>query len=566
MNQPFRILRPDIDNVSDQCVISELYPDWACRIVEGEGKPTATERGIWSGETALLDSSGNEIPTSQVIIAHKSDSGEVAYFSTILRDISQIKATEQALRDTQAELRCMTDNIPAVISRYVLHPDGTQEIPYVSPRVEEVFELDPEAMKADVNELWKRIHPDDAEAVEREVRRSAETLEPYHVAYRLELERKGTRWVEAWSLPSLLDNGDIAWDGIVLDVTDLGRLDSLKRGINFKQIFDNAPDAVFLIAADGEESGRIVAANNAAELMHGYQAGELIGKSIMDLDTPDAAQYAPERLERLAKGEVLRFEVDHFHKDGSMIPIEVTASRILIDGRPHVLAFDRDLTERKKAEAERRELQNQLLQSQKLAAESDLTKTQSQLQRMTENVPGLVYEYVLKPDGTQLLPYISGKCREFYGVDPEEAFEDPAALCRWIEPHDLALMREAGTRSATTLERFAHEFRVLVPGQGLRWCSAVAQPERKPNGDVVWHGLVLDVTDRREVELANEVLAKTTKAKDEFLANMSHELRTPLSAILGMTEGLNRGSMARRLSVKWRRSALSRTVACTCWS
>ena len=109
----------------------------------------------------------------------------------------------------------MTDNIPAVISRFVLHPDGTQEIPYISPRVEEVFELDPEAMKADVNELWKRIHPDDVEAVEREVRRSAETL-----------ERKGTRWVEAWSLPSLLDNGDIAWDGIVLDVTDLGQLDS----------------------------------------------------------------------------------------------------------------------------------------------------------------------------------------------------------------------------------------------------------------------------------------------------------------------------------------------------
>ena len=280
----------------------------------------------------------------------------------------------------------MTDNIPGVISQYVLHPDGTQEIPYVSPNVREVFELDPEAIKADVNEVWKRIHPDDVEAVERDVKRSAETLEPYHSAYRLVLEQKGTRFVEAWSLPSLLDNGDIAWDGIVLDVTDLGRLNSLQREINFKQIFDNAPDAVFLIAADGEDQGRIVAANRAADRMHGFEAGELKGRCISELDAPDAGRDVPDRLKRLAQGEVLRFEINHIHQDGSVFPVEVTASRILIDGRPCVLAFDRDLTERNKAELERRDLQNQLLKSQKLAAELDLTKTQSQLQTMTENL------------------------------------------------------------------------------------------------------------------------------------------------------------------------------------
>jgi PAS domain S-box-containing protein len=404
-----------------------------------------------------------------------------------------------------------------------------------------VFELNPDESMDDVQEIWRLIHPDDRETVERGMFRSAETLEPNRVAYRLVLKEKGTRWVESWSLPSRLENGDIVFDGIVIDVTDLGRLDSLQREINFKQVFDSAPDAVFLIVADGEDQGRIAAANKAAEIMHGYEAGELKGTCIRDLDTPDDALEASERLRRLAKGEVLRFEVNHVHKDGSTIPVEVTASRILIDNRPYILAFDRDISQRKKAEAERRELQAQLLQNQKLAAELNLTKTQSQLRRITDNFPGMVYQYVLHADGSDAVTYISAKCRQMFGVEPEEVLEDPKALWKWIQPEDFRLMKEKFNESARTIERFAYEYRVALPGQGIRWFRAETQPELQPNGDVIWDGVVLDVTDRREVELANKALAKATQTKDQFLANMSHELRTPLSAILGMTEGLKQG-------------------------
>ena len=114
-NEPFRKLRPDL-NIDEQNVsISELYPDWAFKIVKDEGIPTAIESGTWSGETALLDKSGNEIPMSQVIIAHKSDAGEVEYFSSIIRDISQIKATEMALGKAQTELLAATENGPGAI-------------------------------------------------------------------------------------------------------------------------------------------------------------------------------------------------------------------------------------------------------------------------------------------------------------------------------------------------------------------------------------------------------------------------------------------------------------------
>jgi len=271
--------------------------------------------------------------------------------------------------------------------------------------------------------------------------------------------------------------------------------------------------------------------------MHGYEAGELKAKYISDLVAPDDASEALERLKRLANGEVLTFESKHLHGDGSVFPIEVTASRISIDGRPYILAFGRDVTERKKVEKVRSDLQNQLLISQKLAAELDLTKTQSQLQKLTENMPGLVYQFVLHADRTQSVTYISPKCREFFGVEPEEILNDANAFWRLLEPEDLDQAKEKVAHSARTLEPFNLVYRVAVPGQGIRWYNDIGQPQRQPNGDVIWDGVLLDVTEQREVELENAVLEKATKTKDLFLANMSHELRTPLSAILGMTEG-----------------------------
>ena len=377
-------------------------------------------------------------------------------------DVIGRKAAELANEDAQTQIRSTTENVPGVISRVVLHPDGGQKLAYISPRVRELFELDPQALLDNMSEVWERIHPDDVSEVEREMQRSAQTLEPYHVTYRLVLEKKGTRWVEAWSIPSRLENGDIVFDGIVIDVTDLGRLDSLQRDINFRQIFDSAPDAVFLIAAEGEDQGRIVAANKAAEHMHGYDAGELKGKSIRELDAPDAAREVSARLKRLAKGEVLRFEINHVHKDGSIFPVEVTASRIQIDGRPYVLAFDRDVSERKRAEAQRRDLQLQLAQSQKLEAVGHLAagiahEFNNILFSISSNV-----EFVFKAHGHDIPDGV---------VRPLKAIDDAGTRAAGLTKQLFSLVREksANTTSFELNQVVSKQMSLLRPllGDGV---------------------------------------------------------------------------------------------------
>lgn len=89
-------LAPDAD--VSQIPISTYHPAWAMQIIEQVGIPTALREGIWIGETALLSPIGEEIPASQIILAHTSDTGDIEYLSTIIRDISSLKQAEQALR------------------------------------------------------------------------------------------------------------------------------------------------------------------------------------------------------------------------------------------------------------------------------------------------------------------------------------------------------------------------------------------------------------------------------------------------------------------------------------
>ena len=102
----------------------EVHPAWALRIVKEEGIPAAVQEGVWRGETAILKPDGQEVPISQVIIAHRGADGEINYLSTIMRDISKRKQTEEALRENDASIRRIIDNSPLGAHTYKLEDDG----------------------------------------------------------------------------------------------------------------------------------------------------------------------------------------------------------------------------------------------------------------------------------------------------------------------------------------------------------------------------------------------------------------------------------------------------------
>jgi PAS domain S-box-containing protein len=95
--------------------IKDLYPDWAYRLLLEQVGNEARCPQVWSGETAFLSRGGEEIPTSQVVIAHQDSKGKVEFFSSIARDITESKRAAEALEEANSRLRTLVQASPLAI-------------------------------------------------------------------------------------------------------------------------------------------------------------------------------------------------------------------------------------------------------------------------------------------------------------------------------------------------------------------------------------------------------------------------------------------------------------------
>ena len=87
--------------------VLQLHPPWVQKLILEEGSPTAIREGAWQAESALLNWEGREIPVSQVILAHKDGAGRVQFFSTIVRDISDLKEAQESSARQAAILKAI---------------------------------------------------------------------------------------------------------------------------------------------------------------------------------------------------------------------------------------------------------------------------------------------------------------------------------------------------------------------------------------------------------------------------------------------------------------------------
>jgi len=169
----------------------------------------------------------------------------------------------------------------------------------------------------------------------------------------------------------------------------------------------------------------------------------------------------------------------------------------------------REIEERKKAE---KELEDILIQRQKIVS----------------RLPGLIYQFRLRPDGSSCMPYASEAIREIFQVSPEEVREEASKIFAIIHPDDLDGVQASIQKSAQELEHWPFEFRVKFPEGTERWLLSNSQPELELDGSVLWHGFITDITDRR---LAEEELKKKNEEIEQFIHIVSHDLRTPLVTI-----------------------------------
>ncbi|HEY9667448.1 MAG TPA: PAS domain S-box protein, partial [Coleofasciculaceae cyanobacterium] len=325
--------------------IADYHPQWAVELIEQQGLPTAMRDGVWVGETAVLDENEQEIPVSQMIIAHKSVDETVDYFSTVMRDISDRKRTEQVLHQREQEFRALVENSPDSIAR--LDREGC--ILYKNPVVVNVTGLPPEdysgktprelGMPSDCVQLW-----------EKAIAQVFETKQEAIVEFEYP-NIQGNTYFQTRYVPELNLAGEVE---TVLahsrDITELKQIQTQLQETNnlLEAVIQSAPVSINLIASDGT----VLLWNHAAEEMFGWSASEVLGNSLPVVAEAQKPEFQGFLQNTLAGRTFRQVETRRQHKDKSWVDISLSTAQVKdTQGRViGALGISLDIGDKKQAE------------------------------------------------------------------------------------------------------------------------------------------------------------------------------------------------------------------------
>jgi diguanylate cyclase (GGDEF)-like protein/PAS domain S-box-containing protein len=130
----------------------------------------------------------------------------------------------------------------------------------------------------------------------------------------------------------------------------------------------------------------------------------------------------------------------------------------------------------------------------------ELERSHDLLANLAQQVPGALFQMVLKPSGQLVCPFISAMSTELFDHTPAEIQANFKCLLHRIYRPDRLHLRHSMRASAADLKPWRAEFRVTLRGERHCWRELTAKPARLPDGSVIWHGFASDITARKRIE------------------------------------------------------------------
>jgi PAS domain S-box-containing protein len=153
--------------------------------------------------------------------------------------------------------------------------------------------------------------------------------------------------------------------------------------------------------------------------------------------------------------------------------------------------------------------------SERKQIEEDRKEALNRLQKIASLVPGMVYQFYLRTDGSSCFPYASEAIRDIYRLSSEDVREDAAKVFATLHPDDYDYVNASIQKSAQDLSQWHCEYRVKFDDGSVRWLLGDSLPQREADGSTLWHGFITDITERKLVEdklhLSNFALKQITQ-------------------------------------------------------
>jgi PAS domain S-box-containing protein len=413
-----------------------------------------------------LRKDGTEFPVEISLSPVETEEGTLVM--SAIRDITQRRRTEEALRESERRFRLVADTAPVLIWM-----SGTEKLcDYFN---KSWLEFTGRSMEKELGNGWAEgVHPDDFDRCLQTYLQSFDRRESFRMEYRLRRHDGEYRWVLDIGVPRFNEDGSFAgYIGTCVDVTDHKRLEQIHS--RHTAIVQSSEDAI--LAAD--LNGTITDWNKGAERVFGYSAAEAIGQKLIFLSPADKHEESRRITEKVIKGEAVRqIRTVRQKKDGTRIDISLTVSPIF-SAEGQILGgsgIARDISER-------------------IRAERELLISEGRFRQFFETMPE--YCYMVSPKG-ELIDLNPAVCSAL-GYTKDELVGKPLSTIYAPECH--ARMRELFEQWKAD-GKLRNEEMVVITKQGQRRTVLVnAGSVRDSDGNILHSTSVqVDITERKKAE------------------------------------------------------------------
>ncbi|MEG4815144.1 PAS domain S-box protein [Microcoleus sp. K5-D4] len=441
----------------------------------------------------------------------KLEMGDETVFTVIMRDISDRKQIEMALRNSEEQFRHAFED--ASIGMAIVSLDGHWV--KVNPALCQILGYSSEELLALT--FQDITHPDDLDAdLSYANQLLAGTISTYQLEKRYFHKQGHIIWI-------LLD-GSLVQDGqgnplhFIAQIQDITARKEAQKTLELQSvIMNNMAGGVCLIKASDL---MLVYTNPTFDAMFGYTEDELAGQALGVLNyvdtnfTPDVTVL--DIVTQIEQTGEAKYEVHNRKKDGTLFWCRVHTSRFEHPEYGTVyVAVQEDATELK-------------------LAEQALQATTNRLNFLLNYSPVVISSS--KPAGDYGATFISENIKDILGYESSEFLEDSKFWVNHLHPDDVEPVLN-DLPNVLVNDFYLHEYRFRRSDGVYRWMLSQLRLIRDNSGTPVEIlGYLIDISDRKQAELEFHQANEANQAKTVFLANMSHELRTPLNSILGFTQ------------------------------